>query len=105
MLKLWSGKSIEDFTMNPVRPVILSLIIPNHPLLKRTTHRVLKFKRGVLLWLPRTPEIVCKADIEPWVEKDQQRAMGRRRADQFAIAAFDDPVTMRVNEGLKRSRD
>ena len=49
VLDFWSDESIEDFTMNPVGPCIVSLIITDHPLLKVTKHAVLKFKRSVLM--------------------------------------------------------
>src|SRR5262245_33433670 len=105
MLNLWSCERLEDFTMDPVRPRICSLIVTGHPLLKLIKHGVLKFERSVFMRLPRAIQIVCQACIDPRVEKNQQRSVRRRHSNQLAVAAFDDPGNLRINETFKRSRD
>src|SRR5262245_31149612 len=57
------------------------------------------------MWFPWPLEIVCQARIYPRIEKDQQRAMSRSRSNQFAVAAFNDPGSMRIDEVSKRSLD
>jgi hypothetical protein len=46
------------------------------------------------MWFPWPLEIVCQVRIHPWIEEDQQSAMSRRRSNQFAAAAFNDPRTL-----------
>src|SRR6476646_5440887 len=65
MLHLWSRERIEDFTMDPVLPRILSSIIIRYPLLKLTEHGVLSLQGRIFVWLPWPPEIVGKTLIDP----------------------------------------
>src|SRR5215813_5113981 len=78
-------------------------MILGHPLLKLIKLAVLKLERSVLMWLPGSFEIVCQARIDPRVEEDQQRAVSRRCSNQFAVAAFNDPGSVGINEVTKRS--
>ena len=57
------------------------------------------------MWLPGPSEIVCQAGIHTRVEKNQQRALSRRRSNQFAVAAFNNPGSLRIDETLKGSCD
>jgi hypothetical protein len=79
--------------------------VPRYPLLKLAKHGVLSLKGRVFVLLPWPPEIVGKTHIDPWIEEDQLRAMCRRRSNEFAVAAFNNPSRVQIDEAPERTLD
>ena len=105
MFGFGAGKRIEDPAMGVVGPLVLPLVVVRNPGLQVLQHGVLRLLRRVLVGFPGPPLVVLHARLQARVEEDQLRAMAGGGFDKLAVAAFDDPAPVQVEERGQRPRD